>query len=383
MFRRITKRFVIISNTVVGLFFLLGAFAHWFNPINYWPLALLGLSFPYFLLIILCFLVGWLLLKSKWSILNLALLTLAVPAITKVFALHPFSKKFDIVKKDSTTLRVLHWNTASFGEFDKNRIEGSDKRDKILNYIKESNADILCLQEFFDSFNPEFSQNINYITERLGYPYYYHAKDYERWATDTSGKSVKIGYWGNIIFSKKYLTDSGKTVFEKDYKGKNESLSYISIEHNKKQLTIFNTHLQSIRLRKSDYESIRDITSAESGTIEKSISITKKIIGGYEYRKGQADAVRNVLDSTKLPYIITGDFNDVPNSYTYAKIKGKNLQDAFLNKGFGIGRTYGRISPTLRIDYVLSTKDFEVIQYQKQMTNLSDHAPIIVDFKFK
>jgi endonuclease/exonuclease/phosphatase family metal-dependent hydrolase len=382
MFRKVTKKFVIICNLFIALFFLIGAFAHLFNPVKQWYFALIGLAFPYFLLIIFCFFIGWAFLKSKWAFFNIALMLICFSGINKVIGFNIFTKNTKTKIADSSILRVLHWNTASFGEFDKNRVVGSDKREKILDFIKQSNADILCLQEFFDSFHPDFSQNIKYISEKLGYPYYFHAKDYERWAPDSTNKHIKIGYWGNIIFSKYYLHDSGKINFEKDYTGKNESLSYITIEHNKQLVSIFNTHLQSIRLRKSDYENIRDIEKAKEGSLEKSISITKKIVRGYDYRKSQADTVSSILKQCKNPYLITGDFNDVPNSYTYATIKG-NMQDAFLERGFGFGRTYNHLSPTLRIDYVMATNDFEILNYSKTNTSLSDHSPIIVDIKLK
>ncbi|MBK7123675.1 MAG: hypothetical protein IPH68_13225 [Chitinophagaceae bacterium] len=60
--------------------------------------------------------------------------------------------------------------------------------------------------------------------------------------------------------------------------------------------------------------------------------------------------------------MICGDFNDVPNSYTYFTLKG-NLQDAFLKKGSGFGRTLNFISPTLRIDYILADKELEIDRF--------------------
>ena len=79
---------------------------------------------------------------------------------------------------------------------------------------------------------------------------------------------------------------------------------------------------------------------------------TPWVCSGY-----QADTVRKQLDASPYPLVICGDFNDVPNSYTYFHIRGK-LQDAFIAKCFGIGRTYMHISPTLRIDYILPSDEF-------------------------
>jgi endonuclease/exonuclease/phosphatase (EEP) superfamily protein YafD len=92
--------------------------------------------------------------------------------------------------------------------------------------------------------------------------------------------------------------------------------------------------------------------------------------------------VREQLDKCPYPGIICGDFNDVPNSYTYYNIRG-DWQDAFLKKGFGIGRTYVNISPTLRIDYILASPDLDILQCTRFINSYSDHHPVIADFKLR
>jgi endonuclease/exonuclease/phosphatase family metal-dependent hydrolase len=59
------------------------------------------------------------------------------------------------------------------------------------------------------------------------------------------------------------------------------------------------------------------------------------------------------------------------------------LTDAFVAKGSGIGGTYDGISPTLRIDVMLMTKDILPIQYYSPQLHASDHFPLIVDIKLK
>jgi endonuclease/exonuclease/phosphatase family metal-dependent hydrolase len=79
---------------------------------------------------------------------------------------------------------------------------------------------------------------------------------------------------------------------------------------------------------------------------------------------------------------LTGDFNDVPNSYTYFTIR-KNLQDAFLKNGFGIGRTYSTLAPTLRIDYILATREFTIPQFNRIVKDYSDHYLLVADLRLK
>lgn len=79
--------------------------------------------------------------------------------------------------------------------------------------------------------------------------------------------------------------------------------------------------------------------------------------------------------------LICGDLNDLPGSYTYTKLKG-NLKDAFAEKGFGLGRTYNQILPTLRIDYILyDPRLLQIRGFSSPVLSLSDHNPVIANFE--
>ena len=112
--------------------------------------------------------------------------------------------------------------------------------------------------------------------------------------------------------------------------------------------------------------------------IEKSKNVIIKFKNAFLKRQVQADRVRAEIDKSPYPVIVCGDFNDVPNSYPYETIR-KGLQDAFVKKGAGIGRTFSGISPTLRIDYIFVDRKFSVNQFIRIPKKLSDHFPIITD----
>jgi endonuclease/exonuclease/phosphatase family metal-dependent hydrolase len=57
------------------------------------------------------------------------------------------------------------------------------------------------------------------------------------------------------------------------------------------------------------------------------------------------------------------------------------MQDAFLEKGSGIGRTFSSLSPTLRIDYILASKEFSIEQFNRVEKNYSDHYMLVTDLK--
>jgi endonuclease/exonuclease/phosphatase (EEP) superfamily protein YafD len=88
------------------------------------------------------------------------------------------------------------------------------------------------------------------------------------------------------------------------------------------------------------------------------------------------------LGDSPYPVLFCGDLNDVPNSYTYSTVRGR-MQDAFLKKGFGIGRTFSAISPTLRIDYIFADDHFKIKQFNRLVKHYSDHFMLVADIELK
>jgi endonuclease/exonuclease/phosphatase family metal-dependent hydrolase len=84
------------------------------------------------------------------------------------------------------------------------------------------------------------------------------------------------------------------------------------------------------------------------------------------------------MQDSPYPNLFCGDLNDVPNSYAYFQVKGK-MQDAFLKKGFGIGRTFSALSPTLRIDYIMADPTFRIRQFKRIVKEYSDHYMLVAD----
>jgi endonuclease/exonuclease/phosphatase family metal-dependent hydrolase len=147
-------------------------------------------------------------------------------------------------------------------------------------------------------------------------------------------------------------------------------------------IRVFTTHLQSVQFRQKDYEALSEIQSAEDSLLANSKTVLSKLRKAMNLRSSQADIARKILDDSPYPTIFCGDLNDTPNSYTYFTIRGE-MQDAFLKKGFGIGRTFSSLSPTLRIDYIFTDDRFRVKQFTRVVKYLSDHFMIMADVELK
>jgi endonuclease/exonuclease/phosphatase family metal-dependent hydrolase len=96
----------------------------------------------------------------------------------------------------------------------------------------------------------------------------------------------------------------------------------------------------------------------------------------------EVGVIRQVLDTSPHPVIYCGDMNTVPTSYPYRLLKN-NMQDAFLKKGNGVGSTFYKIAPTLRIDVCFADTAFQIMQCEVAEKKLSDHYAVVTDVCWK
>lgn len=375
-FRKLTKRFFIASNIVAVIIFLIACLAAYCNPVTYWFVALMGVGFIFITLLVVFFFIFWLIFRSRWCFLSLAALGLGWFQIHALFAFNPGST-FNQAKQPGS-FRILTWNVSRWDEMNKRNKGGDSYRLKMFDFIKSQHADIVCFQEFFESRRPDlFDVNIPFITRQLNYPYHYFANDHV----------VNTGVYehGVAIFSRFPILDTFRIRYSgPDSLKASESLIRATIDVHGRKINVFTTHLQSFLFTGNDYQGLRNIKKADDtdSVVEASRGIIAKFRRSYSLRSLQADIVQQQLDTSRYPEIICGDFNDVPNSYTYFTVKG-DRQDAFVERGFGLGRTFVFISPTLRIDYLFADNAFKVLQYKKTRLRYSDHFPLMADFRFK
>jgi endonuclease/exonuclease/phosphatase family metal-dependent hydrolase len=360
LFRRFTKRFFVIINILVAIPFLLACLNPFFSTIRWWPLGFAGLAFPYLLVIMLLFLFFWLIVKPIWSLLPLGCLLLALQQMAVLLAWN-FTANFKATKPEGT-LRIVSWNVGSFNGNTTRKEQAARSAAKIAASAQEDQPDLLCLQEF----NHSTDQN-NIALFSGQYPYHYFSADYQ---------SAKKSYQsGCIIFSKFPIINSGKTAYPAY-----ESLIFADILYGKDTLRIYTTHLQSFKFKPADYEELEKLKNQEKEAMVGSKSLVKKMKLAYNRRNRQANIAAAAIAQCVYPYIICGDFNDTPNSYTYFTLRGK-AKDAFLEKGAGLGKTFLGLAPTLRIDYILHHPLFSTQQFLLVDENLSDHAMLKADLK--
>lgn len=366
--RIFTKRVFIYLNVAVVFFFLLSCLVPFLNPQKWWFISFLGLAFPFLLITVLFFLIGWLIiLKPKLALISAIPLLISFKSIGVFFAFHR-PGVFEH-KKESNSIRIATWNVARFIELKRNNNSGSQVRLKMLDQIKNQDADILCLQEFHTSVDTSYYNNIKAV-KKLGYPYFYFSFD----------EDGDKHYYSSIIFSRFPIIDSGLVRYPRPTLP--DALIHADILVNKDTIRVYTTHLQSLQFKKEDYKALHEIKKIEDSLFSNSRTIFSKLKRGVSYRSIQAEIIKDVLANSPHPVIFCADLNDVPNSYAYFTVRN-GMQDAFLKRSFGIGRTFSGISPTLRIDYIFADDQFRIKQFGRIVKKLSDHYMLLADVELK
>ena len=360
--RTFGKKLFLYFNLLVSFLFL---YPQFFTPASFiWVNGFLGLIAPYLIIIEILLFIFWLIAKPIMSLLPLATMVLGWQVVWSVFAWHPGTPFAQ--KKKENILRVLSWNVKGFNGI--TNASNLKLRSEDMAYsIQKWNPDIICLQEYNTNERPnDVANHANYFSKK--YPYNFFSKDFQVAQNDY--------FSGSIIYSKYKILSAERISFT------NGSLITAIILKGDDTIQIFTTHLASFRFKQKDFDAMDQSSVANSISLNGKKGVLRKMRAAFMQRAIEAELVKENLAKTNYPAIITGDFNDVPGSYTYKTIKG-NWQDAFLEKGFGVGATFLGLSPTLRIDYILANSPWELRGWESIDENLSDHHMIMADLVLK
>ncbi|MET6999087.1 endonuclease/exonuclease/phosphatase family protein [Chitinophaga defluvii] len=351
-------------NFGVVLLFLVACLAPYLSPSYFWPISFITLGFPFLLLLLVLFFICWLVFDYRYALLPLIALLLGWKSISSFIAFNmPATDKQVVNNPDN--LNVMSYNVSQFGLYREK--DSKYTRQAMFALIKKQQLDIACFQDFYTSEKKNDFNNREDISREMQLPYRYFSSDFNR---------DGMQHWGSIIFSRYPIIAADKVKMSAG--PKSESLIYADIVRNGDTIRIINMHLESYRFNQKDYYSIEKIKKQEDTGLVATKGIVQKMRDAYIRRSQQADIVGDFIKQSPYPVIVCGDFNDTPASYTYFTIKGQ-LQDAFLKKGSGIGRTFGGLAPTLRIDYIFVDPGFRVNSFRKINSDLSDHYPVMVN----
>lgn len=319
------------------------------SPHLFWPPAFFGLLHPVFLILNLIFLIYWAVKGKIRFVFNLALLVLSMGSIGKIFT---FGAK--ATPEKSGKLKVVSFNAKLFGIYEDNSFNR-----EFIEKVSEINPDILCIQEFYN-ISTGTGNTLDEIKKRSGLKYCYFRN------LKSKAKKSKFGI---TVFSRYKIIDYGELDF-----GKNTlNLGiYADVKVNNKVIRIYNVHLQSLGINRTELALLSKIGENMDTTVRVSKSVLKRLKNAYLQRSTQAMTVKQSMQSCGKPIILCGDFNDTPQSFSYELIS-EDLKDCFMESGNGLGGTYLGPLPSLRIDYIFHDPSMVSYNYQAIKTFYSDH----------
>lgn len=344
-----------------GIFLLLNIFFYMLievSPSFFWPVAFINLLYPPFLILNLLLTVYFLVKKAWGKVLVLCVLWLFIGHyFNRIVTWHWSSKEADI--------HVMSYNVRVFNVYAHLVDDEYQSSKKMIQFIKDSPADILCLQEYYnDSKDPVFATQSQI---KKVYPYMHKSK----MATNHIGAE-----FGMVIFSKWPIISRGAV--ELSTKGGNQII-YVDVKKGKDTVRIYNMHLQSMSINEKELRENSGGSERFQLALKTALKQFKK---GAVQRSAQVNILSDHIENCPYPVIVCGDLNDPPFSYTYEKLSDV-LDNSFESGGKGIGVSYNGFIPFLRIDQQFYSESLK-IQYFNTLNSIrySDHYPIMAGYTF-
>lgn len=338
------NKFIYFLNSLAAVLLLLSFILPYVSPKSFPTLSILSLTVFPLIIINLVFVVYWLFRLKKQFLLSGVMIVLS---LLQFNSFYKFSADISETKTNNT-LSVLSYNVHLFNAYS----GGDHSESKLLfkNIVATYNPDVICMQEYNDTHAPEMND----------YPYVY--EHFKMGALKDGTKKKKA--LGHAIYSKYPLINKGAF----DFKRTTNNTLYVDVVKEKDTVRLYNLHLKSIGI-------IPSIDAIQDGDKEK---LKGRLTNAFIDQVGQVEAILNHKNNSTHPVVMAGDFNNTAFSYIYNELT-EEMQDAYAERGAGLGTTFDFDGYPLRIDYILAPEDFEVLSFKTINETFSDHHPIFAE----
>ena len=333
--------------TIVAM--LVTGYSGYINPaVSPW-LANAALVFPVFLFLNFAFLIFWLFFKPLYAI---------IPFVGMVIGFTPIRTycPFNIPSAaPEGAIKVMSYNVWGYGT-DKN-VDGTNI---VVQYIADSDADIVCLQEANASAEVQAQ-----IDSLLYTKYAYH---------DTLQRKDK----GGLAILSRFPIRHKEVI---DYPSAGNLSGAFLLDIDGDDVVVICNHLETTGLTLEERENFKDMLKGnlENHTVKtESKRLIDQLGESARTRAPQAQAVARYIRKHAYQSIICmGDFNDSPLSYAHHTID-KELTDCYVASGNGPGISYHLSGFYVRIDNIFCSDDWEPYGCTvDRSVKASDHYPIM------
>ena len=242
-----------------------------------------------------------------------------------------------------------------------------DNAKEVVRYLKEQNADIVCIQEAMRPLEQEvypLYRSAEIIREFLknDYPHYFFAPE---WVADmfylSEGEPERVFggmvEQGKMILSKYPIVRGYNYFYHKNYE----------FERDRKDFYLGNDHGRALQICEINVNGkIIQIGNVHGCYSSDKLDTNKSVL--------QSNFIVEKLKLKKMPTILLGDFNLLPNTKGIS-IFEKEYEN--LDKNFKISNT--RPDKNMIIDYVFIDQNFLAADLKIDEIDISDHYPLIAE----
>jgi endonuclease/exonuclease/phosphatase family metal-dependent hydrolase len=359
----ILRRIILFLNILAVIALVVVYLGTQIRPIDFWPLAFAGLTYPFIVTANLLFVIYWLLVRRWYFIISLVFVLAGWNQLRSFIGTGNY---FSSQPENADNIKVASYNVQVFGLYNygpgwKLNLE---QRNSIFRFLEHEDFDIICFQEFVHDATEAF-KTLDTIPSILRAKYYH---------TGFTMESHKINFFGLATFSAYPIINKGEIKF-RSLMGNHCIYSDIKIGND--TIRVYNVHFESIGLSSEDFMFVDDLNeplAKRQNIISGTVNLLQRIRAAFLYRTRQVEIVAEHISNSPYPVILAGDFNDTPASWAYNHLRSL-LKDSFTS-GFGTGFTHNGRVPALRIDYIMHSHHFSSQSFVTGNQKYSDHYPL-------
>lgn len=339
------------ANVVALLFLFFLCATTLLSPSDYPRLSVLGLGFPFAVLVNLFFLFLWVVFCVRY-------LWIPVVGLLVCFS---FLRDYCPINGNQAppedSFKLLTYNVAGFDKDQKN----DSGENAVARYLLNSDADIICLQEAYAG---KIRSDLDQKMKDKGY-YILSSVD---------GHDMEHAYCKFPVLKKERVPILSDT---------NGAMAYwLKIERD--TLLLINCHLESNHLTEEDKDVYHDMLDSLNNRerVESGARLLIRKLANASARRGpQVDFIRKYYQAYGPSIIVCGDFNDSPISYTCRSFS-EDLQSAFVQSGNGLGISFNQRGFWFRIDHIFCSDDWTTYASKVDKSiDASDHYPLYTYLK--
>lgn len=340
---------LIAINAIVAALLVASGWSSYLYVSSFPIVSLIGMAFPAILAINLLFLLIWLIFWKRALWLPLLAIALTIKPILTYSPLH-LSK--EPAESEDGIIKILSYNTYYLNIF---KIGKSGTDNPIINYVNQSGADIICLQESNSgALKNLINSDKDFLPDHKHSCHAVNMSTFSRWPI-IEWKEIKFPDSGNCCLYSRILMGSDT-------------------------IAVYNCHFQSFGLNQDEIDDYNHLIEnpKDTASYKGSKSALRKLMRAAVKRAGQGEMIAEMIDKEDAGYILLcGDFNDTPLSYTH-RIIAKRLTDVYAASGFGPGISYNRNRLYFRIDHTFCNKALKPMHcHVDKSIKDSDHYPEI------